>query len=207
VADDVKIWSLDEPDFPYMYRAYHQGLESPSFAVVARGNATPDELAAMVRDEARAIDPDVFMTEIGTMDDHLGYIFFLPRMAALMLSLVGLLALVLACMGLYGMVSYGVARRTREMGIRLAMGADRRGVVTLILRGGLGLVGIGAIFGLVGAVLLGRAAERFLLGVGGSDPLTLIAAPALLAAIAAIATYLPARRASRTDPVRALRTE
>jgi predicted permease len=207
VADDVKIWSLGEAPRPYMYVSYFQGFEGLDFAVVARGNAAPGEVAAAVRDEARAIDPDVLIAEVGTMDDHLGYIFFLPRMAAVMLSLVGLLALTLACLGLYGMVSYSVARRTREMGIRVALGADRQSVIGLVLGGGLALVGVGAVLGIVLSVGLGRAVERFLIGVGGLDLVTLLAAPLLLAGVAALATYLPARRASRVDPVQALRSE
>ena len=128
-------------------------------------------------------------------------------MAALMLSFVGALALMLACMGLYGMVSYGVSRRTREMGIRLALGAERREVIHMVLKSGLTLVGVGAGVGIVASVGLGQVVEQFLYGVGGLDPLTVLAAPLLLALVASLATYLPARRAARVDPVRALRTE
>jgi ABC-type antimicrobial peptide transport system permease subunit len=130
-------------------------------------------------------------------------------MAAVVLSLIGLLALLLACMGLYGMVSYSVARRTREMGIRLALGADRHGVVTMVLRSGLALIGVGAAVGIAASIGLGTllGSASFLLGVGSLDPLSLLAAPVVLGAVALLATYLPARRASRVDPVRALRTE
>jgi ABC-type antimicrobial peptide transport system permease subunit len=141
------------------------------------------------------------------MDDHLGYIYFLPRMAAVLLSLVGVLALLLACVGLYGMVSYGVSRRTREMGIRLALGADRQSVVGLVLKGGLTMVALGGLVGVAASLGLGRLLERFLFGVGGFDLISILAAPVLLSLVAALATYLPARRASRVDPVRALRTE
>ena len=128
-------------------------------------------------------------------------------MAAAMLSLVGGLALLLACIGLYGMVSYGVSRRTREMGIRLALGADRQSVVQLVLRGGLTLVAVGAAVGIALSLGLGQLVERFLLGVGGFDLLALLAAPVVLGVVAVTATYVPARRASRVDPVQALRTE
>ena len=128
-------------------------------------------------------------------------------MAALMLALVGVLALVLACIGLYGMVSYGVARRTRELGIRLALGAERQGVIGLVMRGGLRLVMFGGIVGIGASLLLGRLVERFLFGVSGLDLLALLVAPIVLAGVAALATYLPARRASLVDPVQALRTE
>jgi predicted permease len=207
VVDDVKIWSLGEAPRPYMYRPYFQGSEQRTFSVVARGASTPASLAGLIREHARAIDPEVFVTEVGTMDDHLGYVLFLPRMGALLLTLIGVLALVLACLGLYGMVSYGVSRRTREMGIRLALGAERGGVVAMVLKGGFVLVGIGAVIGIVAALALGQAVEGFLVGVSGFDALSIVAAPAVLAVVAALATYLPARRASRVDPVRALRTE
>ena len=161
----------------------------------------------MVRDAAKAADPSLVISDVGTMADHLGYIFFLPRMAAVLISLVGALALVLGAVGLYGMVGYAAARRTREMGIRLALGADRRRVVAMVVRGGLLVVGIGAVLGLVGSVLLGTALDRFLIGMGGLDPLALLAAPALLALVALAAAWLPARRVGRVDPTEALRSE
>lgn len=207
VAGNAKIWSLGEAPFPYMYRPVAQALVSPSYTVVARGNASPGDIAAVVRDEALAIDSDVFMTEVGTMDDHLGYVYFLPRMAALLLTFIGLLALVLACIGLYGMVSYNVSRRTREMGIRLALGADQGRVVAMVLTSGLAIVGAGAFVGILGSIGLGRAVEGFLYGTGALDPLAIFAAPVVLGLVAALATYLPARRAAGVDPVRALRTE
>jgi predicted permease len=207
VAGNVKIWSLGEPPRPYLYVPMHQGYAHGTFSVVARGNAPPAELAAQVQREARAIDPEIFLSEVGTMDDHLGYIYFLPRMAAVLLSLVGVLALLLACVGLYGMVSYGVSRRTREMGIRLALGADRQNVVGLVLKSGLTMVAVGGLVGVAASLGLGQLLERFLFGVGGFDLISILAAPVLLTLIAALATYLPARRASRVDPVRALRTE
>jgi ABC-type antimicrobial peptide transport system permease subunit len=121
--------------------------------------------------------------------------------------MIGVLALLLACMGLYGMVSYNVARRTREMGIRLALGADRGSVVGMVLKGGLAVVAVGAAFGIVGAILLGQVVSGFVYGAGTLDPLAILAAPVILGLVAALATYVPARRASGVDPVRALRTE
>ena len=207
VIGNVKMWSLTEPPKPYRYLPYHQGNAYGTFYVTARGSASPPDLAALVRDEARAIDPNIFVTSVRTIRDHLGYIYFLPRMAAGMLSLVGVLALVLACVGLYGMVSYGVSRRTREMGIRMALGADRQGVIGLVLKSGLKLVAIGGAIGIGASLMLGQLLERFLFGVGGLDPLALLAAPILLGSVAVLASYQPARRASRVDPVQALRAE
>lgn len=206
VVGNAKIWSLSEAPKPYLYLPYHQSANG-TFYVVARGNVSPAEAAALVQREARAIDPEIYLAEVGTMQDHLGYIYFLPRMAALMLTLVGVLALTLACVGLYGMVSYGVARRTRELGIRQALGADRRGVIGLVLKSGLGLVLIGTALGIAASLGLGRLVERFLYGVGGFDPMALLAAPVVLGAVALLATFVPALRASRVDPVQALRSE
>jgi predicted permease len=207
VVGNVKIWSLGEPPRAYVYWPFQQGGANDSFYITARGNMPPGELAAFIRGEARSIDPDIFLTSVGTMDDHLAYIYFLPRMAAAMLSLVGALALLLACIGLYGMVSYGVSRRTREMGIRLALGADGQSVVRLVLKGGLALVAVGGVAGIAVSLGLGGLVERFLVGVDGVDLLALLAAPAVLVLVAVTATYVPARRASKVDPVQALRTD
>jgi len=207
VVDNAKIWSLTEPPRPYLYLPATQGSGWGHYHLVARGNASPMELAARMRDRARALAPDVYISRAGTMDDHLSYIFFLPRAAALLLVMVGGLAVVMACVGLYGMVSYAVARRTREMGIRLALGAERSSVVALVVRRGLLLVAVGGAVGLGAALLAGRAVEGFLIGVGGLDPWALAGAPLALAVLAGVAAWLPARRAARVDPVEALRSE
>jgi putative ABC transport system permease protein len=207
VVDDVKIWSLSEAPRPYAYLPYRGSAWANGFYVVARGPVPDTELVRASRQETADLGSGVFLSELGTVRDHLGYVLFLPRMAAGLLSLIGVLALVLACMGLYGMVSYGVARRTREVGIRLALGAERGRVVSLILRGGLLFVAVGGVIGVAASLGLGGLVEGFLFGVNGMDPLALLAAPLLLALVASVAAYLPARRASRVDPVRALRAE
>jgi predicted lysophospholipase L1 biosynthesis ABC-type transport system permease subunit len=207
VVGDAKIWSLTEAPRPYLYLPLAQASSFGSYHVLARGPRSAQDLAAAIRDRARALEPGIFLSRVGTLDDHLGYIYFLPRMAAALLLLVGGLAVVMACVGLYGMVSYAVARRTREMGIRLALGAERRRVVRMMVWKGLVLVGAGGAVGLVAAVALGSLVEQFLMGVGGRDPLALVLAPLVLGTIGALAAYLPARRAARVDPVEALRSE
>lgn len=207
VVEDTKIWSLTEPPRPYFYLPWAQNISYGSFSLVARGNMPAPQLAARIRDEALRIDPDLYLSQVGTLDDHMDYIFFLPRMAAFLLTFAGVLALVLACVGLYGMVSYSVARRTREMGIRMALGAESGSVVSLVVKSGLILVVSGGLVGLVAAAGLGYLAQRFLIGVAGLDPLSLLAAPAVLFLAAGVAAYLPARRASRVNPVEALRSE
>ena len=206
VAEDTKIWSLTENPRPYMYLPFAQGGYG-SYSVVARGSLPPDEIADRIRAEARDLRVDALVSSSGTMDDHLSYIFFLPRMAAVLITVVGVLALILACIGLYGMVSYAVARRTREVGIRMALGAARGNVVGLVVRNGLRVVAVGGLLGAVLTLLLGNTLERFLIGVDGLDFTALVAAPVILFTIAAAAAYLPARRVSRINPVDALRAE
>jgi putative ABC transport system permease protein len=117
------------------------------------------------------------------------------------------LALVLAVVGLYGLLSYVVSRRSREIGVRMALGADRSAVLRMVLRDGVRLTLAGIVIGAAGGVLAARALGRLLYGVGPTDPLTFVAVAGLLAVVALVASYLPARRATRVDPVVALRTE
>jgi predicted permease len=206
VAEDTKIWSLTENPRPYMYLPLPQSGFG-SYSVVARGALPPGEIASRIRAEGKQLRADVLVSSAGTMDDHLAYVFFLPRMAAVLITLVGVLALVLACIGLYGMVSYSVARRTREVGIRMALGADRGDVVGLVVKNGLRVVAVGGVIGAIATLVLGNTLERFLIGVEGLDLAALVAAPLVLFTIAAAAAYLPARRVSRINPVDALRAE
>lgn len=206
VAEDTKIWSLTENPRPYMYLPFAEGGYG-SYSVVARGSLPADEIADRIRAEGRDLRVDALVSSSGTMDDHLSYIFFLPRMAAVLITVVGALALILACVGLYGMVSYAVARRTREVGIRMALGAARANVVGLVVKNGLRVVAVGGVIGALLTLLLGNTLERFLIGVDGLDFTALITAPLVLFTIAAAAAYLPARRVSRINPVDALRAE
>jgi predicted permease len=207
VVEDARIWSLTEPPRPYLYVPAAQGYSWGRYHVVARGDGSPAALAGRIRDAAESLEPRVFVSDVGTMDQHLAFIYFLPRLAALALLLVGGLAVVMACVGLYGMVGYSVARRTREMGIRMALGAERGRVVALVVRKGLLLVAVGGAVGLGLALATGSLVEGFLIGVSGLDPAALLGAPLLLAVLAGVAAWLPARRAAAVDPVEALRSE
>ena len=141
------------------------------------------------------------------MERHLGIVLLPARLSALMLSVFAGLALLLASVGLYGIVSYAVSQRTHEMGIRMSLGADTGSVIRMLTGGGLRLVAIGGVIGLALALLVTRALSQMLFGIGAFDPLTFVAVPTLLAGVALLAAYIPARRASRIDPVSALRTE
>jgi predicted permease len=204
VSGDVKVHTLGEAPRPYMFVAAAQEPVS-TLRIVARGSAPVPQLIEAMRAEVRATYPDLFIAEAHGLNDHIATVFFLPRMAALMLSLVGALGLTLAVIGLYGVVSYNVARRTREMGIRMALGASPRGVLGLVMRSGLGLAATGALGGLVLAGASMRFLQNFLVGVSWADPITFVAVPAVLIAVAALAAFVPARRASRMGALNALR--
>jgi ABC-type antimicrobial peptide transport system permease subunit len=137
-----------------------------------------------------------------------GLISCRAQLSAFVLSIFGLLlALTLATIGLYGVVSYAVAQRTREVGIRMALGADAGTVVRLLTFGGLRLVVVGSAIGLVASLVVARLLSGLLFGIDALDPLTFVAVPVVLATSAGLAAYLPARRASRVDPIMALRSE
>jgi len=130
-----------------------------------------------------------------------------PRFVTLLLGIFGAVALALAAVGTYGVMSYSVAERSREMGIRMALGAEAGGVMSLILRQGLTVAGIGLAIGVVGSLLLSRFVEAYLFGVSALDTTTFVAVPAVLAAVAVAACLIPARRATRVDPITVLKAE
>jgi ABC-type antimicrobial peptide transport system permease subunit len=141
------------------------------------------------------------------MAEHIGIMHIARRLSALLSGLLAGLALFLAAVGLWGVVSFAVALRTREMGIRMALGSAPSGVVALMLRGGLRLVVLGGAIGLAAALLIAKGLSRLLFGVSALDPVTFAVGMLVLLAAGALAAYVPARRASRADPVRTLRAE
>ena len=147
------------------------------------------------------------MVESTTLERHLAVQLLPRRMGAAVVAGFALLALILASIGLYGVVSYAVARRAREVGIRLSLGAERGAVVWMLTRGGMGLVMVGGVTGLVLAALLAQLLSSLLFGIGALDPLTFIGVPAVLGSVAFLASWLPARRASRVNPVVALTSD
>jgi predicted permease len=205
VTPTVKIRSLGEAPRPFIYRPYSQANTSfPTLVVQTRTDAEAilEPIAATLRD----LDPDIVLFEMKTLERHLATLLVPMRLGALVLLALAMLALSLAAIGLYGVVSYAVARRAREVGIRMALGADSAQVVELMMRNGLRLVLAGGAFGLVLALVLARAVSSLLFGVKPFDPVTFVIVPAALSAVAALAAWLPARRASRIDPIRALRS-
>jgi putative ABC transport system permease protein len=206
VARDSKYASLDEAPAPVVYLPIAQRHET---GVVLYVRATGDlgSLAAQLRREIQAIEPNLPVTDTETMTETIATSLYAPRMGAILLSVFGALALLLAALGIYGVLAFSVARRTREIGIRIALGATRRGVVGLVVREGLLLVAIGLGIGLVAGFYLSKAIGAFLYGIDPHDLATFAAVPCVLLAVAWLACYLPARRAVRVDPLAALRAE
>ena len=206
VSRTTKVRTLGEAPRPFIYRAYSQSYASFLTAVI-KTRSQPDEALQAAFRILREMDPEMMVVEMKTMDEHFGIMLFPARMGTLLSSLFAIVALVLASIGLYGIVSYAVARRSREVGIRMSLGAEPGRVVREILREGMVLAGIGAAVGLVLALAGATILQSLLVGVSAFDPATFVTVPAVLLIIALGAAYLPARRASRVDPVRALKAE
>ena len=205
LARDGKYVSLAEAPLPFMYLP---ALQRPAGVVLhVRTAGEPRGLAAAVRREVARAAPGWTVTGVRTMEEHVGESLLPERLAGGVLSLFGALALLLASVGLYGTVAYAVAQRTREIGVRVALGARTSDVMRLVLRRGVHLVVAGLAFGLPLAWGASRAIAAVLPGVRDTDPLALAGASALLALVALAATYLPARRAARVNPMVALRYE
>ncbi len=208
VARDSKYLAVFESPLPHLYFPMDQ---TTSFMRVlhVRSSAPPETLAPILQREIQALDPDVPIADLRTMSQMVqgGMGFVLFRVGTLQAGAMGVLGLLLAVVGVYGVVSYGAAQRTRELGIRLALGADPIVVGGLVLRQGAGLVAIGIVCGVGVAALVTRALSRIFFLVGANDLPTFVAVTSLLAVIALIACYLPARRAMRVDPMIALRHE
>jgi putative ABC transport system permease protein len=206
VAGDVRDTSLDSAARPCVYVPYSQFPVS-SMTLVVRTNVNPMTLAPAIRDEVCAIDRDQPVTGIKTMDQYVSDSVSPRRANALLLAVFAALALVLALIGIYGVMSYSVSRRVQEVGIRIALGAQRSDVIRLIVGNAMTLVLAGLVIGLGGALALTRLMSSLLYGVSATDPLTFGLVSAMLAAVALLASYIPARRATKVDPIIALRCE
>jgi ABC-type antimicrobial peptide transport system permease subunit len=167
----------------------------------------PQNVDSLVRRTLADIDPNLTVIDLRSLDYQVADNFNQERLIARLTMLFGLLALVLASVGLYGITSYAVARRTSEIGLRMALGADRINVVRMVLRGAFLLVGIGLALGIVLALVGGRFMADQLYGVRPYDPLSIVVAIVVLSLSAALAGFIPARRAASIEPMQALRTE
>jgi predicted permease len=206
VARTTRIRSLGEEPRPFIFGAFRQSF-SANLTVLARTDGNADRLTVQLLAALRETAPDLLLIQAKTMTRHLAAMVLPARLGAIAFTLFAALALALAVLGVYGVVSYAVARRTREVGIRLAVGAAPNAVVRLLMREGVTLVVIGAGIGLLLGLGMTRLLQTLLFGVRTGDPLTFIGAPLLLMAVGAVASLLPARRASRIDPARVLKVE
>jgi putative ABC transport system permease protein len=205
VVGDVRDRSLSEESRPAYFVPYAQGLISPLYLVVRTNNAT-----GIVEDVRRTLarrDPELALYDVKTMGEYVATSVATPRFQTLLLALFAAVGLALTAIGLYGVMAYGVAQRTREFGIRLALGARPGGVLGLVLRGALALIAAGLILGVVAGALATRMLASALYGVDPLDPATFAGVAAMLIAVALVASYVPARRATRVDPIAALRSE
>jgi putative ABC transport system permease protein len=190
-----------------MYLSYHQVRDFPPNALVVRSAVDPSSLATAVRDAIWAVDKDQPVSQIRTMSEIISQAVARQRFSMLLLGLFAGLALILAAVGIYGVMSYSVAQRTREIGIRMALGAQKSDVLGMTLREALRFVAVGVVIGIAGALGLTRLMASLLFGVSATDPATFAAITVVLGAVALLASYIPALRSMRVDPVIALRYE
>jgi putative ABC transport system permease protein len=216
-------WNIPEVEIVGLVRdVRHEGLEAtptpcvflanaqvPNFltSLVVRTNRDPAAMIGMVKEQIRAVDPDQGVAEIKTMENVIADSVAKPRLQTLLLGVFGAIAVLLACVGIYGVISYSVVQRVREIGVRMALGAESRSILGLVLRQGLGLTLVGVIAGLVASFALTRYLKSLLFEVRPADPGVTLGVTALVIGVAAIACWLPARRATRVDPVVVLRQE
>ncbi|TDI23615.1 MAG: ABC transporter permease [Acidobacteria bacterium] len=210
IVGDVHHRGLDSRPSPELYFSYRQSLlgrSPPRVSIVARTTGDPLALVPFLRQDILDLNPTLPLDRVMTMGARLSSSVAQPRFYALVLGVFAAGALALAMLGIYGVLAYTVSRRSREIGLRMALGADRRGIRNMVVRQGALLVGVGVALGLAGALVTTRALESLLFGVTTLDLPTLIAVPVMLVTVALAACYLPARRATRVDPMDALRYE
>jgi ABC-type antimicrobial peptide transport system permease subunit len=176
-------------------------------SILLRFNRPQEDVESIVRRTLNSINPNLTVIDLRSLDDQVAGNFNQDRLIARVTTLFGVLALILATVGLYGVTSYFVARRTSEIGIRMALGSTRSGVVALVLRSVVVQIGLGLLLGVPAAMFAGHFMASELYGVGQFDPTALIAATGVLAACAIVAGFIPARRAASIEPMQALRTE
>jgi putative ABC transport system permease protein len=208
VAHDGQYFFLSPDSTPYFYVPFAQN-PSAFAALQLRSSISPELLIQNVQQEINKLAPDLPAIDIHTMDQTVHGLagMFIFRLAAALAATMGTLGLILAVVGVYGVVSFSVTRRTQEIGIRIALGAEQHDIIKLVSRQGLRLVIAGVAAGVIVALLLTRAMGKLLMGVSTADPATYAVVAILLSAVALLACYIPARRATAVDPMVALRYE
>jgi predicted permease len=206
VARDSKYNAVAEDPQPFIYQPLAQNY-TPAAALHVRASGDASALAAPIRGEVQRVDPTLSLFNVRTLEEQVGQSLQPQQINVILLTVFGALALLLASIGLYGVASYSVSQRTREIGVRMALGAQPSSVLGLVLGHGLRLVAAGLGLGLVLAYLTAGFARAVVVGVNPHDPVTYIVTSAVLGTIALLASYIPARRATRIDPLIALRAD
>jgi putative ABC transport system permease protein len=207
VVGNVKHLSLRNEDSPEMYLPQTQIPFSIMSLVIRTSVSNPNALTTSVRKELTALDSTIPLTSVRVFDEYISRSLARARFNTLLLSIFAGTALLLTAIGIYGVMAYSVSQRTNEIGIRIALGAGKSSIFRLIVGQAMTLVGISLLVGLAGAFAATRLLNSLLFGVGASDPMTFLAIVLLVSAVAFVAAWLPARRATRVDPIIALRTE
>jgi len=206
VVKTGKYRNLAEDPQPFFYYAMAQ-RRPRTMALVVRSTIDPGGLAGAIRKEVQTLDRRVPVFAVKTMAEHMTYALWAPNMAATFSLAFAALALLLSAVGLYSVMAYVVSQRTREVGIRMALGASRKHVMKMIARQGMGLAAVGLLIGLLLALGLVKIVSALLIGISGYDVTIFLLVPVLLAVVALVACYLPARRATKVNPLVALRYE
>ena len=206
VVGDVRQSALNDDPYPQLFLPIAQTPQR-AMLLLARTTGSPAALSGPIRRAVTALDPDLPVSDIRTLDERLDQSIAQPRVSMMLLGIFALMALVLAAVGIYGVLSYTVTQRTRELGIRMALGAESNSVMRLVVGQAMVPALIGVVLGLAGAWGATRLMSSLLFGVSATDPVTFIAVALFLLAVAALASWIPARRATRVDPLIALRAE
>jgi putative ABC transport system permease protein len=206
IARNVKYRTLGEEPTPHMYLPFLQNYQQ-GMSLVVRTEGDPAAMTGTIRRELQVVDKDMQGFFTRTLEQHAGFTLLPARLAAILVGIFGLLALILSVIGIYGSVSYTVSQRTRELGVRIALGAVQRDVFRIVVGQGMKWALLGTVFGLLAAFAVTRFLVSLLYGISPTDPITFILIPLFLAIVALIACYIPARRASKVDPMIALRYE
>jgi putative ABC transport system permease protein len=206
VVADVRTQGLDRAPKKQVYLPLRQS-PTPGMAVVARTERDPAAFGRTLQDVIWSVDPEQPIFQLSTMEQIVARAVFLPRLSTTLLVLFATVALLLAALGIYGVLSYSVTQRTREIALRMALGSDGGRTVALVVRHSLVLIAAGAVGGLVGSALLARWLARVLYGIGPFDAPSFALAALVLVVVGIIATLLPAVRAMRVDPMVALREQ
>jgi putative ABC transport system permease protein len=206
VVSDVKSFGLEKETHRDIYRPFSQ-VPYPLIAFTLRTGSNPEAYTAAVRDAIRSVDSDQAVFKVVTMEHLAAESLSLRRVSMILMGCFAALALFLAAIGIYGVISYSVTLRTHEIGIRMALGASRQQVLRMTLRQGLILALIGIGVGLAAALVAARFVSSIVYGVSPSDPFSYLTIAAILLAVAVVASFIPARRATRLDPMSALRYE